>query len=332
MQSGAHMPTVAPRSKESKVMNTIFLSEENNAIAPCVATIGFFDGVHRGHQFLIKQVKEAAKAGGFASTVITFDRHPRQVLHSNYVPQLLTTLEDKLLLLSKTGIDNTAVLHFDEAMARLSALEFMQQVLRDRLKVKQLIIGYDNRFGHNREEKFDDYARYGRELGIEVVHSEAFLLHGVNVSSSVIRSFLQAGEVEMARQCLGYPYTFVGKVVHGYGQGRKIGFPTANIDTSESGQLTPEPGVYAVTIKLENDAEVHHGMMNIGTRPTFEGQKLTQEVHLFDFDGDLYNKQIHVSFVHRIREERRFNNAFELAEQLRKDRSQIKEQLKNETE
>nr|WP_238315325.1 riboflavin biosynthesis protein RibF [Segatella maculosa] len=312
-------------------MNTIFLSEENNAIAPCVGTIGFFDGVHRGHQFLIKQVKEAAEAGRFASTVITFDRHPRQVLHSNYVPQLLTTLEDKLLLLSKTGIDNTAVLHFDEAMARLSAFEFMQQVLRDRLKVKQLFIGYDNRFGHNREEKFDDYARYGRELGIDVVHSEAFLLHGVNVSSSVIRSFLQAGEVEMARQCLGYPYTFVGKWCMATGKVTRWASRQPTSTRLKAANSRPNR-VYAVTIKVENDAEVHHGMMNIGTRPTFEGQKLTQEVHLFDFDGDLYNKQIHVSFVHRIREERRFNNAFELVEQLRKDRSQIKEQLKNETE
>lgn len=313
-------------------MNTIFLSEENNAVAPCVATIGFFDGVHRGHKYLIKHVTDEAKACGLASTVITFDRHPRQVLHSNYVPQLLTTLDNKLLLLSKTGIDNAAVLPFDEATARLSAFDFMKQVLRNRLNVKKLVIGYDNRFGHNREEGFEDYVRYGHELGIEVIHNQAFVLNGVHVSSSVIRSFLQAGEVDMATLCLGYPYTLVGKVVHGFEQGRKIGFPTANIDTTESSQLIPAPGVYAVKVRLENTITLLHGMMNIGMRPTFDGSKLTLEVNIFNFQGDIYGKLLQVVFVHRIREERKFNNALELAEQLREDRLQIEEQFNKDIE
>lgn len=313
-------------------MNTIFLSEENNAVAPCVATIGFFDGVHRGHKYLIKHVTDEAKTSGLASTVITFDRHPRQVLHSNYVPQLLTTLDNKLLLLSKTGIDNAAILPFDEATARLSAFDFMKQVLRNRLNVKKLVIGYDNRFGHNREEGFEDYVRYGHELGIEVIHNQAFVLNGVHVSSSVIRSFLQAGEVDMATLCLGYPYTLVGKVVHGFEQGRKIGFPTANIDTTESSQLIPAPGVYAVKVRLENTITLLHGMMNIGMRPTFDGSKLTLEVNIFNFQGDIYGKLLQVVFVHRIREERKFNNALELAEQLREDRLQIEEQFNKDIE
>ena len=313
-------------------MNTIFLSEENNAVAPCVATIGFFDGVHRGHKYLIKHVTDEAKACGLASTVITFDRHPRQVLHSDYVPQLLTTLDNKLLLLSKTGIDNAAVLPFDEATAGLSAFDFMKQVLRNRLNVKKLVIGYDNRFGHNREEGFEDYVSYGHELGIEVIHNQAFVLNGVHVSSSVIRSFLQAGEVDMATLCLGYPYTLVGKVVHGFEQGRKIGFPTANIDTTESSQLIPAPGVYAVKVRLENTITLLHGMMNIGMRPTFDGSKLTLEVNIFNFQGDIYGKLLQVVFVHRIREERKFNNALELAEQLREDRLQIEEQFNKDIE
>ena len=313
-------------------MNTIFLSEENNAVAPCVATIGFFDGVHRGHKYLIEHVTDEAKACGLASTVITFDQHPRQVLHSDYVPQLLTTFDSKLLLLSKTGIDNAAVLPFDEATARLSAFDFMKQVLRNRLNVKKLVIGYDNRFGHNREEGFEDYVRYGHELGIEVIHNQAFVLNGVHVSSSVIRSFLQAGEVDMATLCLGYPYTLVGKVVHGFEQGRKIGFPTANIDTTESSQLIPAPGVYAVKVRLENTVTLLHGMMNIGMRPTFDGSKLTLEVNIFNFHGDIYGKLLQVVFVHRIREERKFNNALELAEQLREDRLQIEEQFNKDIE
>ena len=208
----------------------------------------------------------------------------------------------------------------------------MKQVLHDRLNVKQLIIGYDNRFGHNREEDFEDYVRYGNELGIEVIHNQAFVLNGVNVSSSVIRSFLQAGEIEMATLCLGYSYTLVGKVVHGFAQGRKMGFPTANIDTAESSQLVPAPGVYAVKVKIENTVTLLHGMMNIGMRPTFDGSKLTLEVNIFNFQGDLYGKQLQVVFIHRIREERKFNNALGLAEQLQKDRLQIEEQFKKEIE
>lgn len=185
-------------------MKTIRLDDFTQSVEPCVATIGFFDGVHKGHQFLIRHVMDEAKAAGLQSTVITFDKHPRQVLQEDYIPEMLSTLDSKLLLLSKTGVDNSVVLRFNKEMAELSAREFMAQVLRDRLHVKKLIIGYDNRFGHNREEGFDDYVRFGEELGIEVIKNEAFLLNGINVSSSVVRAFLKEGEIEMANSCLGY--------------------------------------------------------------------------------------------------------------------------------
>ena len=164
-------------------MNKIYLDEKTTPGKPLVATIGFFDGVHRGHQFLIKQVCDEAKASGMESAVITFDEHPRKVLHQDYQPRLLSTLEEKLILLSRTGIDNAVVLHFDREMAGLSAHDFMEKVLRDRLNVKKLIIGYDNRFGHNRAEGFDDYVRMGHEMGIEVIQSQPrrgkrqFVLH-----------------------------------------------------------------------------------------------------------------------------------------------------------
>lgn len=183
---------------------------------PCVATIGFFDGVHRGHQFLIHKLVETARNEGLESTIITFDQHPRKVLQSDYQPEQLSTLDSKLLLLSKTEVDNAVVLHFDKAMASLPAKEFMQKVLHDQLHVKKLFIGYDHRFGHNREETFKDYVQYGKEMGMEVVKNEAFQIDGVNISSSVIRAFLKEGEVTMANQCLGYPYTLIGKVVNGY--------------------------------------------------------------------------------------------------------------------
>ena len=289
----------------------------------CVATIGFFDGVHRGHQFLIRHLVETARQDGLASTVITFDEHPRKVLQSDYQPEMLSTLDSKLLLLSKTEVDNAVVLHFDRQMAALSAREFMQQVLHDHLNVKKLFIGYDHRFGHNRADTFDDYVRYGKEMGIEVIKNEAFQIDGVNISSSVIRSFLKEGEIEMANQCLGYPYTIIGKVVNGYHEGRKLGFPTANLDMSHFGQLIPAPGVYAVNARMENTVVWKHGMMNIGTRPTFNGKGITLETHIFNFDGDIYDQLLLVSFVKRIRGEQKFDGPEELALQLKEDEETV---------
>ena len=289
----------------------------------CVATIGFFDGVHRGHQFLIRHLVETARQDGLASTVITFDEHPRKVLQSDYQPEMLSTLDSKLLLLSKTEVDNAVVLHFDRQMAALSAREFMQQVLHDHLNVKKLFIGYDHRFGHNRADTFDDYVRYGEEMGIEVIKNEAFQIDGINISSSVIRSFLKEGEIEMANRCLGYPYTIIGKVVNGYHEGRKLGFPTANLDMSHFGQLIPAPGVYAVNARMENTVVWKHGMMNIGTRPTFNGKGITLETHIFNFDGDIYNQLLLVSFVKRIRGEQKFDGPEELALQLKEDEETV---------
>lgn len=295
----------------------------DTALSPCVATIGFFDGVHRGHQFLVRRLVEMARNEGMESTVITFDEHPRRVLQSDYQPELLSTLSSKLLLLSKTEVDNAVVLHFDKTMAALSAREFMAQVLRDKLNVRKLFIGYDHRFGHNREETFEDYVRYGKELGIEVIRNEAFRIDGISISSSVIRSLLREGEMEMANRCLGYPYTILGKVVSGYHEGRRLGFPTANLDISHFGQLIPAPGVYAVRVRMENTVEMKRGMMNIGMRPTFAGTQMTLEAHIFNFEGDIYGQLLLVSFVKRIRSERKFGSPEELAEQLGEDEQSV---------
>ncbi len=308
------------------------LSDESSQ-KPCVATIGFFDGVHRGHQYLISRLVETARRDGLASTIITFDEHPRKVLQSDYQPEMLSTLDSKLLLLSKTEVDNVVVLHFDQAMAALSAREFMQQVLHDHLHVKKLFIGYDHHFGHNRAESFDDYVRYGKEVGIEVVRNEAFQIDGINISSSVIRSLLKEGEVEMANQCFGFPYTIIGKVVSGYHEGRKLGFPTANLDISHFGQLIPAPGVYAVRVRMEQSVTMMRGMMNIGMRPTFGGTQMTLEAHIFNFDGDIYDQLLLVSFVKRIRGEQKFDSPEELAAQLKEDEQTVLEFFdKEETE
>ena len=313
-------------------MNKIYLDEKTTPGKPLVATIGFFDGVHRGHQFLIKQVCDEAKASGMESAVITFDEHPRKVLHQDYQPRLLSTLEEKLILLSRTGIDNAVVLHFDREMAGLSAHDFMEKVLHDRLNVKKLIIGYDNRFGHNRAEGFDDYVRMGHEMGIEVIQSQAFSLDGVNVSSSYIRKLIEKGELELANKCLGYPYAIYGKVVSGYQEGRKLGFPTANLDLSGSGQLVPANGVYGVKVRLQDSMQYRRGMMNIGTRPTFNGKNLSIEAYIFDFSDDIYGQTLVAAFIHRIRDEHKFDSAEELAEQMRNDAKIIEEQFDKESE
>ncbi len=178
-------------------MEIIKVNPDTGNLPPTVATIGFFDGVHRGHQYLIRNMVEEARLSHMVSTVITFDRHPRQVLQSDYQPRLLTPLDSKLLLLSKTGCDQAAVLPFTREMAALSAHDFMRRVLVDKLNVRKLIIGYDNRFGHDRTEGFDDYVRYGREMGMEVIRNRAFAIEGAHVSSSMIRSLLEEGRVDM---------------------------------------------------------------------------------------------------------------------------------------
>ena len=261
-----------------------------------MATIGFFDGVHRGHQFLIANVMEEARKAGLQSLVITFDRHPRQVLSQDYQPRLLTTLDRKLQLLSLTGVDNVAVLHFTKEMAALSAHDFMQQILHDKLNVRKLIIGYDNRFGHNRAEGFDDYVGYGREMGIDVMQSTPFSVSDIKVSSSLTRSFLEGGEVEMATRCLGRPYELSGTVIKGFQQGRKLGFPTANLDTGNSGLLIPKGGV---------------------------GTKLSLEVNIFHFHGCLYGKPLSVQFIKRIRDDQKFESIEALAAQIQKDKEVI---------
>lgn len=313
-------------------MKTIRLSKDTLLPPPCVATIGFFDGVHMGHKYLVRQVTDEARASGMESTAITFDHHPRQVLRSDYVPQLLSTTDSKLLLLSRTGIDNTVVLPFDGEMASMSARDFMKNVLRDRLNVRKLVIGYDNRFGNDRSEGFDDYARHGREIGMEVLRANAFTLHGYNVSSSVIRRFLQEGEIEMANLCLGYPYTISGTVVRGYREGRKMGFPTANIAPASVSQMIPQKGVYAVRARLENSVAMLPGMMNIGRRPTFGGEATSLETNIFNFSDNIYGKHMLVSFMHRIRGERKFSGTEELAEQLRKDKETVERQFEKKQE
>ena len=271
-----------------------------------VATIGMFDGVHRGHQFVLQHVADEARQRGLQSMAITFDKSG---------PQMLTPLEQKRLLLTKTGIDRIEVLTFNEALKQMTAREFMEHELRDRLGVKVLLTGYDNRFGHNRTEGFEDYVRYGQELGIEVLQ----LPQEGEISSSIIRQLIVDGDIHKANELLGNPYTILGSVEHGEHIGTKLGYPTANLVLVDKCQLIPAAGVYAVKIRLENSVEWKHGMMNIGMRPTFDGQHQTLEVNVFRLKENLYGQQLQVAFIERLRGEQRFDSIEALKTQLRQD-------------
>lgn len=271
-----------------------------------VATIGMFDGVHCGHQFVLQHVVDEARQRGLQSMAITFDKSG---------PQTLTPLDQKRLLLTKTGIDRIEVLTFNDALKQMTAREFMQQELRDRLGVKVLLTGYDNRFGHNRTEGFDDYVRYGQELGIEVLQ----LPQEGEISSSIIRQLVAEGAISKANQLLGNPYTILGSVEHGEHIGTKLGYPTANLVLVDDCQLIPAAGVYAVKIRMENSVEWKHGMMNIGMRPTFDGQSQTLEVNVFRLKENLYGQQLQVAFFERLRGEQRFDNIEALKAQLQQD-------------
>lgn len=298
-------------------METLFLNDETRLAGHSCATIGFFDGVHRGHQFLIGQLQKLAMERGERTMVITFEHHPRQVVCPDWQPLLLTTVEEKQRLLSEAGVDVLVVLRFDAAMAALSAREFMGRVLKDRLNVSTLLTGYDNRFGRGRTEGFDDYVAYGHEIGIDVVRAEALSMNETTVSSSRIRQLIADGRVEMAADCLGRCYELSGRVVHGEQIGRRMGFPTANIVPDNGQKLIPADGVYAV--KVATDDIETAGMMNIGTRPTFDGRERTLEVHLLDFAGDLYDHRLRVIFVARLREELTFASVEALRQQMETD-------------
>ena len=291
-----------------------------------VATIGFFDGVHRGHRHLIEQVRTAAAQRSLSSAVITFPVHPRKVMQSAFQPQLLTSAIEKQQLLAATGIDAVWMMPFTPELSALSARSFMQ-VLRDEYRVAALVIGYDHRFGHNRTEGFDDYVRYGRELGMEVLPATVY--PKCVVSSSDIRKLLGKGDVSAASRLLDYPYFLEGEVVGGHRVGREIGYPTANIRPTDADKLIPADGVYAVRVMV--DGQVHGGMLSIGRRPTLNnGTDRSIEVHIFDFEQDVYHQTLRLSFVQYLRPVHSFPSIEALINQLSQDEQQTRALLKNE--
>lgn len=285
-----------------------------------VAGIGFYDGVHLGHQSLIRHIVETARLKREASAVITFRVHPRKVLNREYEFFLIDTLDERLDLLASTGLDYCVLLDFTPELATLSARDFLC-LLYEKYGVNVLFVGYDHRFGRNRSEGFDDYVRYGQSLGIEVIQADAFSLsdNEGEVSSSGIRRLIEAGKVESASRWLGRKYCLAGEVVAGKQLGHTIGFPTANLKLLDPEKIVPRPGVYAVCVRYGK--RNYNGMLNIGYRPTVDQDgEMSIEVHLFDFEGMLYGQILRVCFVAYLRPERKLPDIHRLVQQLKKDK------------
>ena len=283
-----------------------------------VATIGFFDGVHLGHNYLLEQLKSEAQQRGMQSVVVTFDNHPRLFFDPNCGLKQLTLSDEKVALLKQKGVDEVVILQFDEHLSKLSSREFMQMLV-EKYGVKLLLMGYDHRFGSDRSTSFDEYVEYGSQLGLEVKRCSGFSASEVMVSSSKVRRALELWDIPLANKLLGYNYFVKGRVVEGQKIGRQIGFPTANLKVNGL-KLIPSDGVYVVDVEVEGVE--YRGVLNIGSRPTVSGDERTIEVHIIGFIGDLYGKEVELKFLKFLRHEQRFSSLDDLREQIRKDFNQ----------
>ena len=283
-----------------------------------IITIGTFDGVHLGHQSILKKVVEAKENNTYESSLLTFFPHPRMVLQQDTSIKLLNTIDEKAELLDKFGIDNLIIHPFDSAFSNLSAEEFVKEILIDRLNIHKIIIGHDHRFGKNRTADINDLISFGKKYGFEVEQINAHEIDEIAISSTKIRKALMEGNIKLANQFLGYSYFISGKVIEGKKIGRTLGFPTANIQINESYKLLPKNGVYIVSSEI-NDI-LYFGMMNIGNNPTLGENEQSIEVHYFDMSENIYNKKLKISILEHIRDEQKFNSLTELQAQLEKDK------------
>ncbi|MDR2918011.1 MAG: bifunctional riboflavin kinase/FAD synthetase [Tannerella sp.] len=285
-----------------------------------VATVGFFDGVHLGHRFLINELRHLADEQHLPSAVFTFPVHPRIVLQADYQPKLLNSFEEKMELLETTGVDFCAVLNFTLELANYSASDFIS-LLADKWRVRTLLIGHDHRFGHNRAEGFDEYVKYGSMHGMQIIQASSYTKDTAIVSSSKIRLLLSQCKVKEAAELLTYPYRLKGHVISGYQVGRKLGFPTANIKVDEPFKVWPGTGVYAVWVYIKGMR--YKGMLSVGGRPTFDDENLAVEVHLLHFSEYIYQEQIEVEFIEYLRENKKFDTVEALIAQLMNDKEVV---------
>lgn len=282
-----------------------------------VVTIGTFDGVHAGHQKIIERLVAAARTSDLESVILTFFPHPRMVLQQESDIKLINTIEERKQILEKTGVDHLVVHPFTHQFSRLTALEFVRDILVNNLKARRVIIGYDHRFGRNRTANIDDLRAFGEQFGFEVEEISKEEVDQVAVSSTKIRKALLEGRVERANNYLQHPFSLTGTVVKGRGLGKEFRFPTANLHIPEEYKLIPKSGVYVVRASI--DEEMCYGMMNIGFNPTVGGEKRTIETHFFNLEKDLYGKKLQIEMLVRIREEKKFKSVKALRLAMKQD-------------
>ena len=280
-------------------------------------TIGTFDGVHIGHQKIIERLNQIKDKNFERSMILTFYPHPRMVLDQSNDIKMLTTIEEKIYLLEKFGLDDLIIEPFTKEFSRLSALDFVRNILVNQLHIKKLVIGYDHHFGKNREGNFEQLSEYGELYDFKVEEISAQEIESVSVSSTKIRKAIEVGDMEKANKYLGYNYLLTGEIVTGQGIGRKINFPTVNLHIQEDYKLIPNKGVYIVRANF-NDESVF-GIMNIGFRPTVGGKGQTIEIHLLDFNKNLYGSNMQIEVLMRLRDEKKFESIEELSAQIRQD-------------
>ena len=295
--------------------------ENSNSATPAVLTIGTFDGVHLGHKKIIKKLVESAKRRKLRSCILTFFPHPRNFLSKSNDLKMINTIKEKKEILDELGVDELIIQEFNDEFSNLNANEFIKHLLKF-CEIKEIIVGFNHKFGKDREAGIDELKIYGKKYGFDVCEIDAFDINQINISSTKIRNAIGAGEVELCNEYLGYNFSIDGNIVKGKSIGKKIGFPTANIRVEENYKILPKNGVYFVSCKIRNIQKF--GMMNIGFNPTFGNKKLTIEVNIFDFEQDVYGENVRVEFIKFIRNEIKFQNIDELIKQIKIDRETCK--------
>jgi riboflavin kinase/FMN adenylyltransferase len=286
--------------------------------SPSILTLGTFDGVHKGHQKILKKLKYEAKKDNLKSIVLTFFPHPRTVLNPDFTLKLINTIEERTRLFEKSEIDILITHPFDKNFSELSPDQFVKNILVNKLKIKKILIGYDHRFGKNRTAGFKDLKIFGLKYGFEVIEISVEEKNKVSISSTKIRNSIIEGDIKTAKSYLGYDFSLKGEVVNGNAIGRTIGFPTANLNINQDYKLIPKNGVYLIRTLLEGKKV--YGMMNIGVKPTLKSKDTSIEVNLFEWGGDLYGKVIEVFILHYIREEKKFDSLIKLGNQIKLDK------------
>jgi riboflavin kinase / FMN adenylyltransferase len=283
-----------------------------------VVTAGFFDGLHCGHRSIVNQVTEAARAQGLRSVVVTYDTHPRQVVSEGGAPvPLLTTIEEKLALLAASGVDLTMVVHFDHALAQMSPGDFVQIVLKGRVGMRKIVVGYNHGFGKHRQGDRETLIAMSKTLGFSVDVVNPSRIGDTIISSTYLRELISDGQVARAAEGLGRYYSIHGIVIHGYGRGKRLHWPTANLGLISPGKLSPRDGIYAGLAKVRE--QLFPAAISIGFNPTFAEGKHSLEAHIIDYQRDIYDENVELQFVDRIRSEKKFTSEQELCAQIADD-------------